>query len=183
MKTDKREKTMNEIIDATVQAIDEVGSEGATIRKIAGIAGVNSAAISYYFGNRDNLMSQALERTLDNAFDFNDFDYLPEDNYRQVLKAVFSDWKKGAIAYPGITYTHFDDLINSRTHHEIIKKKINEFILNVYKLLIKHGLYESDTNYKKLKLIFGAFISTIIMPDVAYPYDSNDEIDTLISML
>ncbi len=183
MTMDKREKTKIDIINAAVQAIDEEGIDGATIRKIAGIAEVNSAAISYYFGSRDALISLALEQTLDNAFDFNDFKYSENDNYRRVLRAIFADWKQGAIAFPGITFAHFDDIINSRTHHEITKSRINDFINNVYKLLVKHGLSDSDENYKKLKLIFGAFISTLLMPDVSYPQNSNDEIDILINML
>jgi AcrR family transcriptional regulator len=168
---------------AAVQAIDEEGINGATIRKIAGIANVNSAAISYYFGNRDELMSMALGQTLDNAFDFTDFKYSEEDNYRAILKAIFTDWKNGAIAYPGITYAHFDDIINNRTHHEVTKKRINDFIEEVYSILIKRGLKENEENYKKLKLIFGSFVSTLLKPDVAYPQNNNDEIDILVSML
>ncbi len=183
MKNEKRRKTKQEIIQAAITCINEHGLNNTTIRKIAQVAGVNSAAISYYFGSREELLTKAMEIALDNAFDFGGFQYMENDDYKTILKIILKDWKRGAAAYPGIFHAHFDDIINKRIDNNITLERINDFIDKVYQVITKHGLEETDLNFKKLKLIFGAFISTLIMPAAAYPINDNDEIEVLAEML
>lgn len=183
MANDKREKTKFEIVKAAIECINEEGLQNATIRKIAEKAGINSAAISYYFGSREELISQAMVVTLDNAFDFNDFEYTPNDDYKDILKMILEHWKQGALAYPGICRAHFDDIMNNHIKNDITLSRINGFIEKVYEILTEHGLNDNDINYKKLRLIFGGFISTLTMREAAYPNNMGDEIETLVDML
>ena len=183
MANEKRQKTMETILQAAVECVNEEGLAGATIRKIAQYAGVNSAAISYYFGSRDALIEKVMESTLDNAFDFSDFTFSDDAGYKEVLKEILDHWKWGALSYPGITHAHFDDIINKHTGSEATLKRVNEFIYNTYEVLTQHGLDNTVLNFKKLKLIFSAFIATLLIPDAAYPKGSNDQTDVLIDML
>ena len=183
MVNDKRQKTKEAILQATIECVNEEGLNGATIRKIAEYAGVNSSAISYYFGSRDALIEKVMEKTLDNAFDFNDFTFEDDEEYKQVLKEILEHWKGGALNYPGITHAHFNDIINKHTGSEATLKRVNRFIDKTYELLTQHGLSETKLNYKKLKLIFSAFIATILIPDAAYPGGCYDQTDVLIDML
>ena len=183
MEDGKREKTKREIVQAAIECINEEGLNNATIRKIADKAGVNSAAISYYFGNREELINLAMEATLDNAFDFGDFRYEKEDDYKTVLKAILEHWKPGIVDYPGICRAHFGGIMDQNALNEITVKRINEFFDKAYAALTEHGLEDNDKNHKKLRLIFGAFVSKFIMPEVAYPKNCDDEIDILIEML
>lgn len=50
------------IVQATLDGIDRVGVSGLTVRGIAEGAGVNNAAINYYFGSKDRLLEEALSR-------------------------------------------------------------------------------------------------------------------------
>jgi AcrR family transcriptional regulator len=183
MAGEKREKTKREIVQAAIECINEESLKNATIRKIADKAGVNSAAISYYFGSREELINQALEVTLDNAFDFDDFIYKKTDDYKTVLKTILEHWKPGVANYPGIFQAHFGGLMDGIETNEITVKRINLFFDNVYGILTEHGLEDNDKNYKRLRLIFVAFVSKFLMPEVAYPKGSEDEIDILVDML
>jgi AcrR family transcriptional regulator len=144
---------------------------------------VNSAAISYYFGSRDELIALVMKKTLDNAFDFDDFTYPKDAHYKSVLKEILDHWQKGALGYPGITYAHFEGIINSNAGNEITLRRINEFIDNTYKILVSHGLKDDPLNYKRLKLVFSAFISTILIPGAAYPQGCSDQTQVLVDML
>lgn len=183
MTNNKRQRTMQDIIQAAIVCIEEYGLANTTIRKISEKAGVNSAAISYYFGSREQVISRAFDITLDNAFDFDDFIYKEDAGYRQVLKVILNDWKKGALAFPGLFHAHIDDITNRHIKSSNTRDRVNEFIEKVYKLLVKHGLVEGEANYKRVKLIFGAFIATLIMPDTVYLKDANDQVDVLVEML
>lgn len=53
------------IVRATLAGIERDGLGRLTVRRIAADAGVNLAAISYYFGGKERLLDLALARTLD----------------------------------------------------------------------------------------------------------------------
>jgi len=95
------------IILATISRIEKQGLENLTIRSIAKEAGVNSAAISYYFRSKDNLVAMAMKTTLDHLFEdlvevVNDDSLEPEERVAEVLDYLID----GATRYPGITRAH-----------------------------------------------------------------------------
>lgn len=55
------------IVVSTLRAIERDGLDALTVRSIAREAGVNIAAINYYFRSKDELVALVLERALDRA--------------------------------------------------------------------------------------------------------------------
>ena len=53
-------ETRGRLMEATVACLKEHGLRGTTSRRIAAAAGVNLAGITYHFGSKDELVSQAL---------------------------------------------------------------------------------------------------------------------------
>lgn len=62
--TRKREVACNAILDATSGIIAEKGVDGFTISEVALRAKINRALIYHYFGDRDNLVAQAINHIL-----------------------------------------------------------------------------------------------------------------------
>ena len=62
--TRKREAACNAILDATSGIIAEKGIEGFTISEVALRAQINRALIYHYFGDRNNLVVQAINHIL-----------------------------------------------------------------------------------------------------------------------
>ncbi len=116
------------IITATVECIEKYGIKGTTIRQIAEVAGVNSAAINYYFRSKDILIDRCMKQTLHNAFDWEDVDKLPGSTANERCKAVFNDILEGGINYPGITRAHFYDLLVEGKDHSPLSTELNGFI-------------------------------------------------------
>ncbi len=92
------------IIDAAIECIEEYGMEGATTRVIAEKAGVNSAAINYYFRSKDRLMERVIDTTLKNAFDWED-DFKSSENMNATDRIIdiLDQLTVGALSYQRIT--------------------------------------------------------------------------------
>ena len=62
-----RQDTRDAILSAARSAFAEKGFDGASIRQIAGAAGVDPALVHHYFGTKDQLFVAAMEFPLDPA--------------------------------------------------------------------------------------------------------------------
>src|SRR5579884_2729579 len=60
----KQEDARARLIDAAIALFAEKGYEGTSVRDLAKAAGVNVAAVSYHFGSKDALYTEALRACL-----------------------------------------------------------------------------------------------------------------------
>jgi AcrR family transcriptional regulator len=60
--SDARQQTTIALMDAAEGLLYEVGYAGVTTRAVADAAGVNHGLVHYYFGSMDELLTQTLER-------------------------------------------------------------------------------------------------------------------------
>lgn len=58
---DKKQQTKEKILDATLEFIQKEGFEAVTIRKIADLSATNISLVNYYFGSKENLLSETIE--------------------------------------------------------------------------------------------------------------------------
>jgi TetR/AcrR family transcriptional regulator, regulator of cefoperazone and chloramphenicol sensitivity len=121
------------IILGTIDAIEAEGIQNLTTRSIAKQAGVNSAAINYYFRSKDNLLDQVLEFTLNNAFGDLD-EFLPEGPLTDTapLKAYYHHMVWGMREYPGICQAHFYEPLVTRSFNSGAINRLNEFLDTIY---------------------------------------------------
>jgi AcrR family transcriptional regulator len=153
------------IINATIECIEKYGIQGTTNRKIAEMAGVNNAAINYYFRTKDALIRRCMQTTLENAFDFKDFENLPGDTARQRCAAIFNDLIIGGLNYPGLTRSHFYELLAEGKYDSPAVEKLNEFVEDLAKDMQTRGV---DLDPQELRLacvqITTAVLMTILAP-------------------
>ncbi|MCD4775120.1 MAG: TetR family transcriptional regulator [Candidatus Aegiribacteria sp.] len=98
------------IILTAIDILNREGISGITTRRIAEQAGVNSAALNYYFGSRDNLIEQALTATLEHAFSDWRMILENEDLNLPIRIFCFLDFTMEGIArYPGLVRSHLFD--------------------------------------------------------------------------
>lgn len=129
------------IIEAAIDCIEQFGLKGATNRRIAEKAGVNLAAINYYFRSKENLIARVMETTLHNAFDWEDIQELPGSTAQERCIAVFDELIEGGCNYPGITRAHFYDLIADGNYDSQIVKRYSEFIKRLSEDLYQRGTH------------------------------------------
>jgi AcrR family transcriptional regulator len=118
------------IVDAAITCIEREGLHHVTIRGIAHEAGVNSAAISYYFRSKEKLVERALKTTLANAF--GDWEELLADtsgDLRKVLRSVLGELFEGSRRYPGLVKAHLYDTFVEGASHTPFLRRFNDFLI------------------------------------------------------
>lgn len=108
---------MEKIIAATIECLNQDGLDGLTIRGIAAKAGVNIAAVNYYFGSKDNLVQKALARAMKEMSDMPG-EILGDENLepRDRVRILFESLIEGILLYPGLIRAEiYAPLIQDRT--------------------------------------------------------------------
>lgn len=151
------------IINATIACIEQFGVEATTNRKIAEIAGINSAAVNYYFRSKENLLQRVMERTLDNAFDWKDFALLPGDTPQERCEAILLDILAGGVNYPGITRAHFHNLLSLGDYNSQVVARINQFVESLARDLTAHGYKgrQADLEMSCMQLSYTIFMAVL----------------------
>lgn len=126
--TDAEEK----ILQATVDCIEEYGINGTTIRRIGNKAGMNSAAINYYFRSKGILMDRVLQATLDNAFNWDDFKYTEALPLHEQLDEIFIFLAVKPIQFRNITQAHLYEIVQHANYQTELTTKLNGFLEKVF---------------------------------------------------
>lgn len=151
------------IINATIACIEQFGVEATTNRKIAEIAGINSAAVNYYFRSKEILLQRVMERTLDNAFDWKDFAQLPGNSPQERCEAILLDILSGGVNFPGITRAHFHNLLSMGDYDSQVVARINKFVESLAQDLTSHGYKgrQDDLELSCMQLSYTIFMSVL----------------------
>ncbi len=121
------------IMVSTIACIERLGVQSLTIRKIAQEAGVNSAAINYYFGSKERLVDAVLKMTLQEAFSNNvgDMDQLMERDPVKALEMFFEVTLEGGLRYPGITRAHLQPAFTQNDYDIDFIKTFTQFLKEI----------------------------------------------------
>jgi AcrR family transcriptional regulator len=161
-KTLAREK----IVFATIECIEEQGFQALTIRSIASKAGVNSAAINYYFSTKDKLVEEALHRTLE------EFKKIPEETLQADsldpqarLRAFFNALFDGLVRWPGIVRAHLQSPLFEENYGTRFVDTFNSFLTDLLRKLEEMPLGPKAHNLR-LRIIqsFSAVLIPGLMP-------------------
>ena len=152
------------IVEAAFACVEKYGISGTTNRRIAEIAGVNSAAINYYFRSKEVLIDRVMKITLDNAFDWKDVEVLPGGNAIERCVTVFEHIIEGACNFPGITRAHFYDLLIEGKEDSPAVERLNQFLIHLSDDLKEKG---SPLSTRELRLATFQIASGCLMMSIA----------------
>ena len=150
----------DKIILAAIDCIEKNGISGATNRQIALMAGVNSAAINYYFRSKEVLIHRCMEITLKNAFDLSGMPPMPGASAEERCIAILMSLVEGGFQYPGITRAHFFNLLAEGKGDALLLEHINRFIDELAKDLHDRGC---GLVLDELKLALTQIVSAVIL--------------------
>jgi len=159
-----RQKSIEEkIIIAAIECVERYGLTGATSRRIAATAGVNLAAINYYFRSKDALIERVMQTTLENAFDFENFDPMPGKSAEEYCAAIFKDLLEGGLRYPGISRAHFYELFNRGQRNPLLNERIDRFISRLVDDLAARGtlLSQDDLRLACTQIMYSVLMAVL----------------------
>lgn len=129
--TESEHPARERILLATITCVERDGIDAVTTRAIAREAGVNIAAINYYFQSKERLVELALARTLDEAFaePLAALDRMRAASHpRDALIEVVEELVAGAIRYPHIAFAHLRDPIVRQRYDAPAIERMREFL-------------------------------------------------------
>lgn len=128
----KEESARDRIVGATIACLEREGMHGLTVRSIAQEAGVNVAAVNYYFGSKSRLIEETLERTrrqqmweavdeLQGAIDANGGDV------RAGLAAFLDEFTGNMIQWPRLIEAQFHEILARQDYDVPVAEESNQF--------------------------------------------------------
>jgi AcrR family transcriptional regulator len=157
---EKTTSVEDKIILATIECIEKYGISGATNRQIALMAGVNNAAINYYFRSKEVLIHRCMEITLKNAFDLSGMPPMTGATAQERCIAVLMDLIMGGYQYPGITRSHFFNLLVEGQFDALLVEHVNHFVDDFALDLHARGCV---LTLEELKIALTQIVSAVIM--------------------
>ena len=162
MRDNKREK----IIIATIECIEKYGMSGVTVRKITEHAGVNVAAVNYYFGDQAKLMEIAMATTLSNGFDITNFTQYNDKDLKEYLTAVFEFLVEGAKKYHNISKAHLYKVYLENDYNSPVTNVMNSFLEEILKNVISKTKMSERALRQRLLWLMGQIIYQIAAPNL-----------------
>lgn len=170
--TGKEKDVRRRIVEATVEVIEKRGIASLTVRAIAKTAGVNIAAVNYYFGTKEKLLEAALSLTLENAFadprrELRARSFTPD----ALIRFVLADWLQGMANYPGISRAHLIGHHLKRKQHSRSIEQFNGFLEDLASALqeLRPG-FESPPLRRSIVQMVSAIMLPAIFPELFSPF-------------
>ena len=119
------------IVLATIECFEAYGIEKTTVRRIAQQAGVNTAAVNYYFGTKDRLVRLTLERMMDTAFAGQLRDIRAEAGDLppfELLRRYLLETLAGAVNYPGLSRSALYRTFQRHEDSALFESALNDFL-------------------------------------------------------
>ena len=102
----RTQATKEKILLSAIEAIEKFGIQNLTTRTIAQEAGVNNAALHYYFGTKELLLEAALTATIDHWVADTVEILGSEASTQDRLRAILEYLVDGVIRYPNLIRAH-----------------------------------------------------------------------------
>lgn len=190
----KKHAMKEKILASAIDCIEEQGLPAITIRSVAARAGVNSAAINYYFDTKEALIEEALVRTL------GEFKRIPEETLlaedldpRVRLRSFYAALFDSLIRWPRIVRAHLQSPLLEANYGTPFVDMFNSFLTDLLRRLEEIPLGAKLQNLR-LKIIqsTSAVLFPGLMPgffryfaglDFTDPEARNSYIDELVTRL
>lgn len=149
-RTFKKHRNMSYFIDAASKIIDEEGIKSVTIRKVADLAGYNSATLYNYFKNLDELIFYSSVRHLKN-YTLNLTKYTRDskgsiEKYYRVWECFCKYSFSNPQIYNIIFFSKYSASINNvlEEYYSIFPEELGEQPQDLKSMLLKSNLYERN---------------------------------------
>jgi len=131
--------TKSRIVEAASDILSRRGSTGIRTREIAREAGVNTAAVNYHFGSKDELVRRVLDSSLQKMLsDWRIILDLDGMNMQVKLYCLLDYTMENVIRSPGILNSHLFDPQLKLELREPFSRKVGDFLRELSETLAQH---------------------------------------------
>ncbi len=158
------------IMLATVTCIERDGMDAVTVRGIAKEAGVNSAAINYYFGTKQKLIEATLQHVLRQEFigslaELDEAVEAERGDLRAGLANFLTEFFGNMLRWPRVTEAHLHDALMRQDYDGTTIREANaffeQFLARIRPVLAKGS--EADLKLSVIQM-WSAMLLLSLMP-------------------
>jgi len=159
------------ILEAAIACIQRDGIEKVTSRVIAAEAGVNLAALNYYFGSKDKVLELALDRAMTSAFvdilDDYDRHLRRHRKVREAFVALLDEAIEGGTRFPNVGFALVHETITSQRYDTPFVEKLEGFLDTFFERIGEH-LRGADERERRasLVLLWSSVLLSGLLPGV-----------------
>lgn len=155
-----QQPTKQHILEKTIEAIEKHGIQNLTTRVIAEQAGVNNAALHYYYGTKEILIEQALALTLQHMLEDTGEILSRAGSLEGRLHSLFEYIVEGVLRFPNIIRAHIQGPLMDGKADTPFMNMLDTWLDQIYA-----GVEGSISPDKKRRLRMAAFgtISACLM--------------------
>lgn len=117
---------------ATIEAIEKHGIQNITTRVIAEEAGVNNAALHYYYGTKEQLLEVALSSTVEHWIEDTKEILSLEEPIQNRIRAMLNYLVDGVIRYPNLIRAHIQNPLMEGNADSPFMKMLSTWLGQVY---------------------------------------------------
>ncbi|MBP7736961.1 MAG: TetR/AcrR family transcriptional regulator [Spirochaetes bacterium] len=165
------------IIRATIECIEKHGLHDLTVRRIAREAGVNVAAINYYFGSKEKLVDEVFQKTIYTGFDENIDDFLKDykESPDTALEQFLRHFMAGGLQYPNLVKIHFYEAFVNNNYKTLSAKGVSAF-LDKFETTVSSCMDKKKGNQCKIEMtqFWSAVFFPIVFPGLFRDYTGVD---------
>jgi AcrR family transcriptional regulator len=154
------------IYSATINIMGKEGIQALTTRRIAQEAGVNIAAINYYYGSKDKLVEEVMNGALDEMAGFPS-DLLDAEalEVQARLQAFFQGLLGSIVKYPGLVKALLYAPLVNNDYSTPFVRRFQQFMEDVHtKLKDRNVELKGEDADRRLALV--QMISAVVLPAV-----------------
>ena len=130
-----KEEKRKKIREAAAQLFSEKGFENTTTRDIAGAAGINNAALYYYFDNKEQLLYQILEEVIRNGLEKITEVEQSSRPFQEKLALILRIHTRGAVDFNKMKLLVHEQRSLSPEHREELKERQRLYVGRLVKIL------------------------------------------------
>lgn len=162
------------IVLATIECIEKEGISAVTIRSIGKEAGVNSAAINYYFGSKDRLVKEAFDHIQkDFMMDFTEIINSDKD-IRAIIEELLFYMLQGTVRYPNIVRAVLYEPFINNNYNNVFVSKINGLCEELYNKLNRQSTESEEKNKNAVIQLISSSLFVGISPGVFKDFWNQD---------
>ncbi len=159
-----RELVKKQIILATISSIEKEGINSVTTRKVAKEAGVNIAAINYYFGSKEELLRGILGKTLKHFLQDTELilahkDLSPYSLFKVFLTFILS----GSLQYPNMMKALLNNNLYNAGYSEKFFQQFKLIVVKAENLIMQSS---NNRDHRKARVSLMQMVNTVLTPGI-----------------
>lgn len=175
------------IVLATVEVIEREGVANATVRRIVEAAGVNIAAVNYYFGTKDRLIEQALAHALHEGLvkTIHELEQAlaAAGEIHPGTRAFLEGYLAHAFHWPTIAVAHFRNALLAQDYGDPAVAAFRNFTREFCRLVSPGMPGPAATHRARVELAWSGVVALTLMPRLFDEHGAAADVQPLVGAL